>query len=39
LPAEKSGWLRADLPARIADAARIQVEHVVVDLDAAEVKS
>jgi hypothetical protein len=39
LPAEKSGWLRADLPARIADAARIPVEHVVVDLDAAEVKS
>jgi hypothetical protein len=39
LPAEKSGWLRAQLPQRIADAARIPVEHVVVDLDAAEVKS
>src|SRR6266851_5108045 len=33
LPAEKSGWLRAHLPERIADAARIPVDHVVVELD------
>src|SRR5438270_13019745 len=38
LPAEKSGWLRAHLPERIADSARVPVDHVVVDLDAAEVK-
>jgi len=39
LPAEKSGWLRAQLPERIADAARIPVDHVVVEVDAAGVKS
>jgi hypothetical protein len=39
LPAEKSGWMRAHLPERIADSARLPVEHVVVDLDAAEVKA
>jgi hypothetical protein len=39
LPAEKSGWLRANLPERIAAAARIPVDHVVVELDDAEVKA
>jgi hypothetical protein len=39
LPAEKSGWLRAHLPERIADAARVPVDHVVVDVDAAEAKA
>ena len=39
LPAEKSGWLRAQLPERIADAARISVDHVVVDVEGAEVKA
>jgi hypothetical protein len=39
LPAEKWGWLRANLPARIADAARSPVDHVVVELDDAEVKA
>jgi hypothetical protein len=39
LPAEKSGWLRANLPERIADAARIPVDHVVVELDDAGVKA
>jgi len=39
LPAEKSGWLRAHLPERIADAARIPVDHVVVEVDAAGVQA
>jgi hypothetical protein len=39
LPKEKSGWLRAHLPERIAEAARIRVDHVVVELDDAEVKA
>ena len=39
LPAEKSGWLRAHLPERIAEAARIPVDHVVVELDDAGVKA
>ena len=39
LPAEKSGWLRAHLPERIADSARLPVDHVVVDLDTSEVKA
>jgi hypothetical protein len=39
LPAEKSGWMRAHLPERIADAARIPVDHVVVDVEGAEVKA
>jgi hypothetical protein len=39
LPAEKSGWLRANLPERIAEAARIPVDHVVVELDDAGVKA
>jgi hypothetical protein len=34
LPAEKSGWLRANLPDRIADASGLPVEHVVVDAEA-----
>jgi GNAT superfamily N-acetyltransferase len=32
-PAASSGWLRRDLIERIAEATRIPVEHVVVDLD------
>ncbi|MGZ4270381.1 MAG: hypothetical protein ACXVFK_13155 [Solirubrobacteraceae bacterium] len=32
-PAASSGWLRRDLVERITDAARIPVDHVVVDLD------
>lgn len=32
-PATSSGWLRRDLIERVADATRIPVEHVVVDLD------
>ena len=39
LPAEKSGWLRANLPERIADAARIPVDHVVVEVDSAGVRA
>jgi hypothetical protein len=39
LPAEKSGWLRAHLPERIADAARIPVDHVVVAVDRAGVQA
>jgi hypothetical protein len=39
LPAERSGWLRAHLPERIADAARIPVDHVVVEVEGAEVKA
>ena len=39
LPAEKSGWLRANLPERLSDAARIPVDHVVVELDDAGVKA
>jgi hypothetical protein len=39
LPAEKSGWLRANLPERIADAARIPVDHVVVEVDSAAVEA
>jgi hypothetical protein len=31
-PASQSGWLRRDLPERIADASGLPVEHVVVDL-------
>ncbi|MDX6668943.1 MAG: hypothetical protein QOK04_2323 [Solirubrobacteraceae bacterium] len=34
LPEEKSGWLRANLPERIAEASGLPVEHVVVDADA-----
>jgi hypothetical protein len=33
-PATRSGWLRRDLVDRVADAAGVPVEHVVVDLDA-----
>jgi hypothetical protein len=33
-PATRSGWLRRDLIDRVADAAGVPVEHVVVDLDA-----
>jgi hypothetical protein len=32
-PAASSGWLRRDLIERIAEATRLPVEHVVVDLD------
>src|SRR5215212_9758627 len=32
LPAESSGWLRRDLPARLAEETGLPVEHVVVDL-------
>lgn len=39
LPAEKSGWLRANLPERIADAARIPVDHVAVEVDSAGVQA
>ncbi len=39
LPAEKSGWLRAHLPERIADSARIPVDHVVVEVDGAGVEA
>lgn len=39
LPAEKSGWMRAHLPERIADAARVPVDHVVVDVDAAKARA
>ena len=39
LPAEKSGWLRAHLPERIADTARIPVDHVVVEVDGAGVQA
>lgn len=39
LPAEKSGWLRAHLPERIAEAARIPVDHVVVEVDSAGVQA
>ncbi len=33
-PASQSGWLRRDLPERIADASGLPVEHVVVDVAA-----
>jgi hypothetical protein len=33
LPAASSGWLRRDLPERIAEASGLPVEHVVVDID------
>ena len=33
LPATSSGWLRRDLPERIADASGLPVEHVVVDIE------
>ncbi|MEA2458304.1 MAG: hypothetical protein QOC95_1276 [Thermoleophilaceae bacterium] len=33
-PATRSGWLRRDLIDRVSDAAKVPVEHVVVDLDA-----
>ena len=33
LPATTSGWLRRDLPERLAGGAGLPVEHVVVDLD------
>lgn len=33
-PAASSGWLRRDLVGRIADAARVPVEHVVSDIEA-----
>lgn len=33
LPATTSGWLRRDLPERIAEASGLPVEHIVVDLD------
>ena len=32
-PAQSSGWLRRDLPERIANASGLPVEHVVVDID------
>jgi GNAT superfamily N-acetyltransferase len=32
-PAASSGWLRRDLIERIAEATRIPVEHIIVDLD------
>jgi hypothetical protein len=32
-PATSSGWLRRDLVERVADAARVPVEHVVADID------
>lgn len=32
-PAATSGWLRRDLPERIAEASGLPVEHVVVDID------
>jgi hypothetical protein len=32
-PATSSGWLRRDLPERIADASGLPVEHVVVDIE------
>jgi hypothetical protein len=34
LPNERSGWMRADLIARVANATSAKVEHVVVDLQA-----
>jgi hypothetical protein len=34
LPGERSGWLRADLIARVQSATSAKVEHVVVDLNA-----
>jgi hypothetical protein len=34
LPGERSGWLRADLIARVQSATSANVEHVVVDLNA-----
>jgi hypothetical protein len=34
LPATSSGWLRRDLVERIRDASGLQVEHVVIDLQA-----
>jgi hypothetical protein len=34
LPAERSGWLRADLIDRVRRYAACPVEHVVVNLDA-----
>jgi hypothetical protein len=33
LPATSSGWLRRDLPERIAEASGIPVDHVVVDIE------
>ena len=39
LPEEKSGWLRAHLPERIAEASGLPVEHVVVDVDAVEAEA
>src|SRR3954447_209299 len=32
LPAESSGWLRRDLPARLTEETGLPVEHVIVDL-------
>jgi len=32
-PASQSGWLRRDLPERVADASGLPVEHVVVDVE------
>ena len=39
LPVTKSGWLRASLIARVRKAANIEVEHIVAEAPAAEVKS
>src|SRR5262249_3884756 len=33
-PASQSGWLRRDLPERIAEASGLPVEHVVLDVEA-----
>ena len=33
LPATSSGWLRRDLPERIADASGLPVDHVIVDIE------
>jgi hypothetical protein len=39
LPEEKSGWMRAQLPERIAEASGLPVEHVVVDVEAQEAQA
>jgi hypothetical protein len=35
LPATRSGWLRADLVARVRKSAHVQVEHVVAEREPA----
>jgi hypothetical protein len=38
-PAQRSGWLRADLIERVRRSTSVPVEHVVVDLDAGQAKT